>query len=178
MSSRSPRSVRSVSQHHASSAARTADPEIQPADPRARRLALAILAAVTLVAAGLAFGLETAGPSIAEWLAGPAPDPEAGEAVADAGAGGRIAIVVAVLVVVVTIPLGVGALWLMRTGARCRESRRFPPPGFAVLRPTRVQTGDAAVRRGRALTAVAALLVVAGLAIPAFTAMILATMLA
>lgn len=168
MTSSTPTNARSES-----SRSTEAVPGVQPADARARRTALVLLAVMTLVGTGLALGLDATGPAIAEWLAGPT---DAGGDTAS-GAFGRIAIVVAVLVVVVTIPLGVGALWMARIATRCRTSRRFPPPGFAVIRPTRIRTGPEAVTRARGLYALAALLAVAAIAIPTFTGMILAALL-
>lgn len=51
------------------------------------------------------------------------------------------------------------AVYCWRLGARIVRSSRFPPPGMRVIRDTVVLHGQQAWRRGRALQALAVILV-------------------
>ena len=59
-------------------------------------------------------------------------------------------------VALVSAPLLALASYLWRVGARTIRAERFPPPGFAVVRNTRVLRGQSARRRGRPAQALAA----------------------
>lgn len=54
--------------------------------------------------------------------------------------------------------VGLGA-YIWRVGARIRAARRFPPPGSRVIRDTPIRLDAAAVRRGKAIQAAGAALV-------------------
>jgi hypothetical protein len=119
-------------------------PEIQPADPVARRRAL--IAAVAIAAIGWAafFVLQ-------EWLAGfrggnPVETRRALEAALIWGSWA------------VCLPVAALATWLWLEGGRVRRAGRFPPPGARVIRDTPILHGDAARRRATAYRIIAILL--------------------
>jgi hypothetical protein len=123
-------------------------PEIQPADPVARRRAL--IAAAVIAAAGWAayFALQN-------WLADlrSLPPESAQEALEDAMIWGTWA---------ATLPVLVFATWLWLLGRRVRRAGRFPPPGAKVIRDTPVLIGRDARVRGATLQVTALVLGVCG----------------
>lgn len=123
-------------------------PEVQQADPRARRLALSIIVVGTLVGAGLLTAADSARPAFETWVA---TEPES-----------RLRIVLWVLMLSMVAPVILVALYLCRLGSRTTRARRFPPPGLRVVRETVVLSGDEASRRGRLLRVFAGALGAAG----------------
>lgn len=129
-------------------------PDIQPADPVARRRALWMMALSVAVVAMVALVMD-------DWLAGVMlRDPALARPVI-AGALRWVTAVVALSVAAFAV-----YAWLL--GRRITSARRFPPPGMAVMRDTVVLDGAPARRRGLliqgiaiALAALALLLVVA-----------------
>jgi hypothetical protein len=57
------------------------------------------------------------------------------------------------------------AAYLWRTGARVLAAAQFPPPGMRVLRDTAIVRGPAALRRGRVMQGMGAVLVLCCLAL-------------
>lgn len=121
--------------------------EIQPADPSARRAALAIVGILTVLGFALLVFVIKGRPALTAWLE---EDP-----------GTRIRWVLVWLGATTVVPLlGFGAyLWLV--GMRIVHAERYPLPGAKVMRDTPVLSGDAARIRGRFAQALAVLLGVA-----------------
>jgi hypothetical protein len=61
----------------------------------------------------------------------------------------------------------VATVYLWRFGATIVASRRFPPPDKPVVRDTVIVSGRMAVYRGRLIQALALILLLAGLTLPA-----------
>ncbi|MCB1772494.1 MAG: hypothetical protein KDI88_02675 [Gammaproteobacteria bacterium] len=112
-------------------------PEIQYADPEARRRALRWLVPSALVGLLLAAVLTYMG---------------SGDDVDSAVT--SVYLMLAALIVIAALMLWpLYRLW--NTGRAARRTRRFPPEGLAVIRDTPVHRGDAAVLRGRLLQVLA-----------------------
>ena len=63
-----------------------------------------------------------------------------------------------VLCILICLPLWLGWRWFWHLGRKTIAAERFPPPDTRTLRPAETLTGAAAVRRGRALCALALVL--------------------
>jgi hypothetical protein len=124
--------------------------EIRKADPAARRQALLLLAAGTLVGALLIVGWERYKIPLRDWL-----ESEPGELAHRARLGFLL------LAMALSAPVLAFAARLWRLGARVLRARQFPPPGYRVIRDTPVISGPAAVSRGRVFKALALCLGVA-----------------
>ena len=121
-------------------------PDLQRADPRARRHAVVAVTAGTIIGV-LAIGTFTRYRSALErWLVEPA-DPVP-----------RLRLLVFVLAAFVTIPSVGFAIYLWRLGARIVHTERFPLPGATVIRDTPITTGDKARRQGRLVQAAGVLI--------------------
>lgn len=125
---------------------------MHPADPKARRNALAALVATAGVGAALIAGRSWYSEPVATWLL---EDPALTQS------RGRLLLLGAGALLV--LPLGFFAVYLWRLGSRVVASREFPPPGALMLRDTEIVSGNAAVAYGRGLRALAVFLVVASL---------------
>lgn len=128
--------------------------EIQKADPQARRRAAVVIAVGMAIAAFLVLVLKDYRSVLLEWLVS---RPELWPV--------RIKIVAIVLAVLSVVPLYGISVYLWRFGGVVTEARRFPPPGSAVVRDTRILMGRDALRRGRTSRAMAVLLAVAATAL-------------
>ena len=124
---------------------------IRPADPRARRQALALVVAAAVAGTLLFWGIERYLPPVGDWIVSE-PDrlPR------------RARLVVFFLWFVLVAPQVAFAVYLWRLGRRIVAAREFPPPGFRVIHDTVVLGGSAAVSRGRALQVLACCLTGAG----------------
>src|SRR5262245_51853679 len=102
-------------------------PDIQKADPAARRLAVLVIVCGTVAGASLLLALDRFRPQLESWLR------------QDLHA--RAWTIVWLAVAVVALPvLGVaGYLWHL--GTRVASSGRYPPPGLRVLYDTEIVTG-------------------------------------
>lgn len=121
----------------------TDDPQIQKADPRARRG----LVLWTLAAVGLGAALALWAPDVSHWVTA---DPARSIARLNLMIGGLL----------LPAALVVGASYrIWQIGQAARRAQRYPPPGFPVVRDTRVLAGAAAQRRGRHLQIFAWLMV-------------------
>lgn len=105
---------------------------IQPADPVSRRRALRCLVASTAVGAAALVPLH---PVLSRALEG-----SADEALA------TLLLALRVVTGAMAVAAMVFAGWLWWGAARVSAARRFPPPGLAVGRDTRIAEGDAAKR--------------------------------
>ncbi len=129
--------------------------EIQKADPKARRIA------IILVLAGVAVGVisvvrfEHTRHRFAAWLLS---DPDQFM--------DRARIVLTVIAVPMSLALFALALSSWRLAARVIASQRFPPPGLAVIRDTRVISGARARRFARVQLGFAALVTLLGILTP------------
>lgn len=123
--------------------------EIQRADPRARRAALAYLVAAAAGGAGCLLVFELYGQSLWRWLLqAPRQDQLWFGALA---------------LVLLCLPLVLFAVWLWRYGVRVLRSDRHPPEGVLVVRDTPVARGTVARRYARLYQGLAALLAAAAL---------------
>lgn len=128
--------------------------EMQPADPRARRLAALYIACATVAGVLLVWLLEWARPELEArleaWLT---EDPEQVR--------GRFRLAFALLGLSLTLPVVGFSAYLWRLGSRIVRAQRFPAPGSRLIRDTPVVRGAAALRRGRLTQALAAALLLA-----------------
>ena len=125
--------------------------ELQRADPAARRRALTILIAGTIVGATLLLVAGAARPGIEAWL--------------KEDLISRSRMLLGGMAVAMCTPLLAMAGYLWRLGRRVVFARRFPPPGTRLLRDTPIVTGLGATRAGRVLQGCAAALGLAGVAL-------------
>lgn len=128
--------------------------EIQKADSSAVRIGVAIVAGAALLGV---FLIKMAGerqPALEAWVK------------QDVRA--RVPIVLAAVTLLTSGPvLGVaGYLW--HFGRRMVRTARYPPPGFRMVRDTPVVIGDVAIRQGRLVQALAAIVGVAGVLLAFF----------
>lgn len=132
----------------------TPEQEIQPADPAARKRALWIVfasLALVLVLALVAYGKED---PVEKWLS------ENTEAIASSPG------IVFIVTFILMTPIIGGAIHTYRLAGRIVQSQRIPPPGQKVIKDTPVITGRKAVRQGRGLKLMAALMGLFGLLLP------------
>ena len=130
-------------------------PDIQRADPLARRRALLIISIAAVIGAVGVLLLERYRPRLEQLFADKAhvllTHPE----------------IVAAIFFVLMLPVYVATVYLWRLGATIVASRRFPAPGQPVVRDTVILSDRRAVYRGRVIQTVALVLLLAGLALPA-----------
>ena len=129
-------------------------PEIQKADPRARRRALLILSGGLVIGLLLLGLVEWFRPAIEDWIAR---DPRRLPA--------RLRLGFVALAVVAAGPSLALAVYLWRLGRRVVRAERFPPPELWMARDTVVAHGRAARVRGRAMQFLAAVVAVATVAL-------------
>src|SRR5262249_58752968 len=108
----------------------------------ARREAVLVLAAATLVGALLIVGWERYEIPLRDWLRS-----EPGKLAHRARLGFLL------LALALVAPVLAFAVQLWRLGARVLRARQFPPPGYRVIRDTPVISGPAAGSPGRGLKA-------------------------
>jgi hypothetical protein len=118
--------------------------EVRRADPAARRRALLFVIVSALVGTVLIAGFEHYRTPLRDWLGS-----EPGDLTH------RATLVFFLAAAVLSAPLLAFAAYLWSLGAKVLRAREFPPPGSRVIRDTPVIEGQAAVRRGRALRALA-----------------------
>lgn len=132
-------------------------PELQRADPRARRNAVVVVAVGTIVGL-LAIAAYTHHQSALEqWLVEP-------DAPVDLLS--RLRLLVVGVAVFVTMPSVGFAVYLWRMGARVIRAERFPPPGTAVIRDTPIVIGNKARRHGRRVQAAGVVIALTSVAMP------------
>ena len=124
---------------------------VQKADAGARRRALVLLGAGTLVGASAVLTTRRVLPAVSGWVAD---DVE-----------GRLPLVAAILAAMPSLPLVAFGVYLWRLGSRVVDTSRFPPRDMPVIRDTPVVEGVVAVRRGRMLRAAGIGLVGAAMAV-------------
>jgi hypothetical protein len=124
-------------------------PEIQEADPKARRIALAIVGGGALLGLVLLSVADRSRPQFEAWIR---QDFQT-----------RLRITIAAMTLLTTGPLLAFAGYFWRLGRQVVVAGRFPPGDLRMVRDVTVVTGEAAVRRGRYLQACGAFLGLAGL---------------
>jgi hypothetical protein len=128
--------------------------ELRKADPAARRKALLLWGAGTLVGALLIAAQGWYRGPLESWI------------LADRGrAAGRAALLLGGAATLLIVPLVAFAVYVWRLGARVIAFREFPPPGQPVIRDTPILRGDDAHRHGRGLRAIAIVMLVAAAAL-------------
>lgn len=125
-------------------------PEVQKADPAARRKAILIVVIGALIGALLIGGIECYRDRLADWI---------GDAVI--ARHGRVRFLFLLVVGMLSAPLVVFAVRLWSLGNKVRRAQQCPPPGYRLIRDTRIIRGSAAVMRGRIFKILSAGLVVA-----------------
>ena len=130
-------------------------PMIQPADPVARRLAVRILLITLAVGLPCVLVVEHVLQGSETWL----------EENLDYVLENSYLFVLPTVVLV--LPLIGGSLYLLLLANRIVHAGRFPPPGYAVIRDTRVLQGAAAHRQAWLLRALSILIFAAACAGPA-----------
>lgn len=121
--------------------------EIQKADRRAVRTAVAVVVCGALVGLALLTFSRRNGEAFGFWL--------------PADLSGRLTLVLGIQMALFTVPLLAMAGYVWHLGGRIVRAQRYPPPGMRLVRNTPIVVGDAAVRRGRVAQALAASLGVA-----------------
>lgn len=127
---------------------------VQKADSAARRRAATVLfVTLGLGLAGIS-ALTAYEPQIQRWLE------------SNAVWLARNAWIVFLAALVAVLPVLAVAAYLYLFGSKIARAARFPPPGQAVVRDTRIVTGGRAVIRGRIVQVLSVCLMLCGLAIP------------
>lgn len=112
-------------------------PPIQKADPVARARALRFALVVLIVCFALLAWFLTNKDNLVNWL------------FANLDALVANSWIPWSFMLVVLSPVLVLGGWLVLTGRRVMQGKRFPPPGMAVTKDTEILTGEAAQRRAR-----------------------------
>jgi hypothetical protein len=130
--------------------------ELQEADPRAARRAVALVAATALLGAAAVLLWEQRRPDVERWIL---EDPDHTTE--------RVRWALALLGLAGGLPMAGFAVYFWHLGSSVLRAGRFPPPGVPVVRDTWVRTGPDARRRGRSIRLFALVLLVAAVAMPA-----------
>lgn len=130
--------------------------EIQPSDPRARRIAIWVVAIALVLGVCAILLFEYFYFDIQSWL----------QRNIDYLTRNKPVVFLAALALI--SPVLAAGVFLFILGDRIVRSRRFPPPNYAVSRDTRVLRGAMAVTRGRIVQMLSLLLIFAAGAIPFF----------
>lgn len=105
-------------------------PDVQPADPRARRSVLVIIGLGSVAGLLFIFLARQFRPELEAWVTqDPAP---------------RVRIIFGAMTVLTAGPVLGMAAYLWQLGQRTLRSGRYPPPGLRVTRDTPIETGRAA----------------------------------
>ena len=112
--------------------------DMQRADPAARRQAVWLLVAGTVVGALLILAFERYQLPLARWIRA---DPR------DAAHRLTLALVAGAIVLSAPAVLFAGYLW--KLGGRVLRAQQFPPPGYRAIRDTPIVTGPGAALRGQ-----------------------------
>jgi hypothetical protein len=126
--------------------------DVQQADPGARRQAVWLLVAGTVVGALLILAFERYEMPLAKWIRA---DPRE--------AAHRLTLALVAGGVVLSAPAALFAVYLWRLGGRVVRVQQFPPPGYRAIRDTPIVTGRAATLRGQLFRILAVCLGVASL---------------
>lgn len=126
-------------------------PEIQPADPRLRRRAIATVLA-TIAVAMIAYLM------LAQRI-------DQLSSLPPAQARATLAHILGWSTLAVSILVATLGAYVWQLGKKIRHARRFPPPGTGVIRDTVVLTGEQARQRGRIAQFLGATLVVLSFAL-------------
>ena len=138
--------------------------EVQPADPGARRKAIWVVGVTTLLGVCAILAFEYFQGDLQEWL-----ERNIGYLV-------RHPVLVFLAGLAFVSPVVVAGIYLLVLGSRAVRTRRFPPPGYAVVRDTPVHHGVQAIRRGRIIQLVSLLVMVAAVTLPLILAIIFRTL--
>ena len=123
---------------------------LQGADSATRRRVVKLLALAAFSGSLVSIGVAHYREAVHEWALSDAADP-----------GGRVQVLFVLASAMLSLPLLAFAVYLWRLGARVQFAKRFPPPGYRVIRDTPVLVGKAAVTRARSLKLLALCLMVA-----------------
>ena len=126
--------------------------DVQKADPGARRQAVWLLVAGTVVGALLIVAFARYQTPLVKWIR---VDPRE--------AAHRLTLTLVAGVVVLSAPAVLFAAYLWRLGGRVLRTQQFPPPGYRAIRDIPIVTGRAAMLRGQLFRILAACLGVASL---------------
>ena len=120
---------------------------IQKTDSAARKRAIATVITVVLIGTFVVALFERSQITIATWLLDNADTLENNRGIVVVG------------VAILCAPLLVSGIHIFFLGSRVVRAQRFPPPGHAVIRDTKIIEGRAAVMRGRFLQSMSIVLV-------------------
>lgn len=127
---------------------------VRRADPEARKLAFIIVGVGAMVGVALILAAEKVRPSFEQWLVSNsgwlAQNPAAAAAVAG----------------IAILPMAGVAIYLWRYAGKVVATERFPLAGQKVVRDTPVRFGPRAIRHGRILQSLAALVLAVSFAMP------------
>jgi hypothetical protein len=110
-------------------------PEIDRADPSARRASLTLIVCGAVAGLAVLVAFARYWPAIRAWVAADPPR--------------RVRILLAVLIAATSGPVVAFSVYVWRLGARIVRAQRYPPPGLRLTRDVEVKSGEAAVRHGR-----------------------------
>jgi hypothetical protein len=130
------------------------EPNIQKADVGARRTTLWLTAVALVLGGVLVLAFDAAREEIQAWMALRLDD------------SGEVEGTLLAISILAILPLIAAGIYLFQLGRRSVRARRFPPPGVAVVRDTRVLEGHEGRRRGRLLQVLAGMLIAAALLVP------------
>ena len=128
--------------------------KIQPADPGARRKSLWLLCIATIIGACFILAIEFFREDIQQWLQ------------RNLDYLLENSIIVFFVSLALMVPILVGEIYLLLLGNRTVRAKRFPPPGYPVVRDTPVLEGAPGLRRGRVMQALSLLLLFGTAAVP------------
>ena len=124
--------------------------EVRRAHPGARRQAVLLVILGAVVGALLIAGFEHYRTPLHDWLLS---EPEQ--------LGRRVRVGLLVVAAGLSLPVLGFATYLWSIGTKVVQAEEFPPPGYRVIRDTRIIAGPNAVLRGRTIKALALCLAVA-----------------
>jgi hypothetical protein len=131
--------------------------EVQPHDPGARRQAILLFVVVAAIGGVAILRLEP----YLESITGLA-DTDPREALR------QLAFVTKVMTVAIIVPMFAFVAWLLVLARRVHRAERFPPPGMALTRDTRILRGRAARVRAWSIAVLALALAASSIVLPVF----------
>jgi ABC-type dipeptide/oligopeptide/nickel transport system permease subunit len=129
-------------------------PEIQKADPAARRRSLLMISIAAIIGVTVVVLFEQYRSQLEDLL-----ERNVDFLIAHPE-------LIAIIVLALMIPIIAAAFYLWYFGTSIILAKRFPPPGVAVARDTLILSGTKAINRGRVMQVLAVSLLVACLAFP------------
>jgi hypothetical protein len=138
--------------------------KVQSADRGARRKAIWVVGVTTLLGGCVIIAFEYFQSDLQDWLA------------RNIGYLVRHPVLVFLVGLAFASPVVVAGIYLLELGSRAVRTRRFPPPGYAVVRDTPVHHGVQAIRRGRIIQLLSLLVMAAAVTLALILAIMFRTL--